>query len=66
MDGTCIEMPGEPAAERLMRETGQGAYPVHVFGGIVFIYMGPPERIPVFPMYDRLKLPEQISLLQER
>jgi hypothetical protein len=41
-----------------MKETvSQGAYPVQVVHGIVFIYMGPPERIPVFPMLDRLDLP---------
>ena len=34
----------------------QGAYPTHVFEGLVFIYMGPPDRIPVFPLLDRMKL----------
>jgi phenylpropionate dioxygenase-like ring-hydroxylating dioxygenase large terminal subunit len=34
----------------------QGAYPTHVFEGIVFVYMGPPERIPVFPVLDRFNL----------
>jgi hypothetical protein len=53
VDGTIVEMPGEPAAHRLQHEASQGAYPTHVFGGIVFAYMGPPDRIPVFPMMDR-------------
>ena len=56
-DGTCIDIPGDPAAERLKTEADQGAYPTHVYGGIVFAYLGPPDRIPVFPMYDRLDLP---------
>jgi hypothetical protein len=30
---------------------------VQCFGGLVFIYMGPPERIPVFPLYDRYHVP---------
>jgi hypothetical protein len=39
-----------------------GAYPTHVFAGIVFagivfVYVGPPDRIPVFPNYDRFDLP---------
>jgi len=25
---------------------------VHEYGGLVFIYMGPPEKQPLFPMYD--------------
>lgn len=56
-DGTILEIPGDPAADRLIQTTTQGAYPTHAFGGLVFVYMGPPDRIPVFPMYDRLRLP---------
>lgn len=57
VDGTILEIPGDPAAERLKQEVGQGAYPTHVFGGILFIYMGPPERTPVFPFLDRFDIP---------
>lgn len=57
IDGTVLEMPGEPAFERMRDRVSQGAYPTHVFGGIVFIYMGPPERIPVFQVFDRMKVP---------
>jgi phenylpropionate dioxygenase-like ring-hydroxylating dioxygenase large terminal subunit len=56
IDGTIVEIPGEPAAERLRHEASQGAYPTHTFGGIVFTYMGPPDRVPVFPMLDRFKI----------
>lgn len=57
VDGTVIDMPGEPAVERLRNEISQGAYPTHAFAGILFIYMGPPERIPVFPEFDRFDIP---------
>jgi phenylpropionate dioxygenase-like ring-hydroxylating dioxygenase large terminal subunit len=57
VDGTILEIPGEPAADRLCAEGSQGAYPTHSFGGILFIYMGPPEDQPVFPLYDRFVLP---------
>jgi phenylpropionate dioxygenase-like ring-hydroxylating dioxygenase large terminal subunit len=57
VDGTLIEMPGERAAERLSKEYKQGAYPVHLFGGMVFAYMGPLELKPPFPMYDRWDIP---------
>ncbi|MGE3932570.1 MAG: Rieske 2Fe-2S domain-containing protein [Rhodospirillaceae bacterium] len=51
-DGKCVEMPCEQPgyAERL--EVWQPAYPVQDYGGIVFVYMGPPEKQPLFPMYD--------------
>lgn len=56
-DGTLLEIPGDPAADRLKSEVTQGGYPTHVFCGILFVYMGPPERIPVFPMLDRFEIP---------
>ena len=57
VDGTILEMPGEPDAERLMKKWRQGAYPTHMFAGVVFAYMGPIELIPPFPRYDRFELP---------
>jgi phenylpropionate dioxygenase-like ring-hydroxylating dioxygenase large terminal subunit len=55
VDGTMLEIPGEP--ERLKKAMSQGAYPVHLWGGIVFAYMGPLERMPVFPRYDFMEIP---------
>ncbi len=57
VDGTVLEMPGERAAERLSKEYAQGAYPTHLFGGMVFAYMGPIEKKPPFPMYDKWDIP---------
>lgn len=55
-DGTILDIPGEPNAEHMKKTLAQGAYPAHVFAGLVFIYMGPPERVPVFPVLDRMDL----------
>lgn len=57
VDGSCVAIPGDPLADRLKPNVNQGAYPTHTYGGILFAYMGPPDRVPVFPMYDRLDLP---------
>ena len=57
LDGTCIGAPGDPNAERIMQQVNQGGYPTRVYGGIVFIYMGPSDRIPAFPVIDRFDLP---------
>ena len=52
VDGRCLETPGEPAGSRLCERVGQGAYPTHEFTGLIFAYLGPPERRPAFPRYD--------------
>ena len=55
-EGTCLEQPYDDIAE----EGGGGtfkdkirvdAYPVETLGGLVFAYMGPPERKPLLPRW---------------
>jgi nitrite reductase/ring-hydroxylating ferredoxin subunit len=56
-DGTMLEVPGEPGAEQMKSNVCQGAYPTYVFAGLVFAYMGPPEKKPPFPRYDSFEVP---------
>src|SRR5947209_1601770 len=57
VDGRILETPGEPASSTLKDRLCQGAYPVHEYCGLIFAYMGPPERKPAFPLYDTFDLP---------
>ena len=50
--GRVIEMPCEAAGFCEKMQVEHGAYPTHEFGGLVFLYMGPPEKEPPFPLYD--------------
>jgi nitrite reductase/ring-hydroxylating ferredoxin subunit len=56
-DGSCIAVPGDPNAERIMEQVNQGGYPTRIYSGIVFIYMGPPDTVPTLPILDRFGLP---------
>jgi nitrite reductase/ring-hydroxylating ferredoxin subunit len=51
-DGAILETPGEPPESRIKDKTYQGAYPTLEYKGLVFVYMGPPEEKPAFPLYD--------------
>jgi phenylpropionate dioxygenase-like ring-hydroxylating dioxygenase large terminal subunit len=57
IDGRVLETPGEPAGSRLRERVCQGAYPTLSFTGLVFAYLGPPDRRPVFPRYDVFDMP---------
>jgi nitrite reductase/ring-hydroxylating ferredoxin subunit len=57
VDGTILETPGEPADNTLKDRLFHGAYPVHEHGGLVFAYMGPPDRQPPFPLLDTYDVP---------
>ncbi len=57
VDGRILDMPSEPEKSSLKDRLFQGAYPVHEYGGLVFAYMGPPDKRPPFPLYDTLDVP---------
>jgi nitrite reductase/ring-hydroxylating ferredoxin subunit len=57
VDGTILETPSEPAHSTLKDRLYHGAYPTHEYGGIVFAYMGPPDRQPPFPVYSSFVQP---------
>ena len=51
-DGRVLDTPGEPAESTFKERLYHGAYPTLEHKGLVFAYMGPPERRPEFPIYD--------------
>ena len=57
VDGTILETPGEPADSTLKDRLFHGAYPMREHQGLVFAYMGPPDKQPVFPIFDTYDLP---------
>jgi phenylpropionate dioxygenase-like ring-hydroxylating dioxygenase large terminal subunit len=46
--GACVDMPSEPAESNFKTKVRIGAYPTHESGGVVWTYMGPPEKQPGF------------------
>lgn len=64
VDGTVLEVPGQPdGVEDQIRQTvALGAYPVQEYKGLIFAYLGPPDRRPDFPIYDTLEIPDQVMV----
>jgi nitrite reductase/ring-hydroxylating ferredoxin subunit len=52
IDGTVLETPAEPPGSKIRQNFCQGAYPVREAQGMIFAYMGPPEALPEFPVFD--------------
>jgi phenylpropionate dioxygenase-like ring-hydroxylating dioxygenase large terminal subunit len=52
VDGRILDTPGEPPDSTYKERLCHGAYPVHEYKGLIFAYMGPPDKIPPFPIYD--------------
>ena len=51
-DGRCVDQPCEPDRGRNLDRYRQPWYPVVEYHGLVFAYLGPPDKQPVFPRYD--------------
>jgi nitrite reductase/ring-hydroxylating ferredoxin subunit len=56
-DGRCLQQPGEPPDSNFKSKVAQPAYPALEFGGLVFAYLGPPDKEPLFPRFDILEQP---------
>ena len=57
VEGHCLEMPCEPnPAGPQCRRVRQPWYPVEERYGLVFAYLGPPEKKPVLPRYECLEV----------
>jgi nitrite reductase/ring-hydroxylating ferredoxin subunit len=56
VEGRCLEQPCEPDMGVKFRDKiRQPWYPVKERYGLIFAYMGPPEKIPVLPRYECLE-----------
>ena len=62
VDGRILETPLEPESSPIRRKVCIGAYPVREYRGIVFAYLGPPDRKPGFPVYDTFEMEDTVYL----
>ena len=55
VEGRCLDQPAEPAGSDYKDKVRQPWYPVQEYHGLVFAYMGPPDRKPPFLRYSVLE-----------
>jgi len=56
--GQCIDMPSEPTESNFKAKIKATAYPARERGGVIWIYMGPQERVPELPELEWARVPE--------
>ncbi|MCI2419556.1 Rieske 2Fe-2S domain-containing protein [Saccharopolyspora sp. K220] len=60
--GACVDMPSEPPTSVFKDKVRLKSYPTHESGGIVWTYMGPPEKMTPFRDFGTETLaPEHVS-----
>jgi phthalate 4,5-dioxygenase oxygenase subunit len=59
VNGNVLETPAEPGESQLKHKIRHKAYPCHEAAGVVFAYLGPKDKIPLFPKFPWLTLPSE-------
>jgi phenylpropionate dioxygenase-like ring-hydroxylating dioxygenase large terminal subunit len=62
--GHCLEQPCEPELGRARDKLRQPWYPVQEQYGLIWAYLGPPDKKPVLPRYDCLEVLDEGELLE--
>ncbi|MDA0261040.1 MAG: aromatic ring-hydroxylating dioxygenase subunit alpha [Proteobacteria bacterium] len=66
IDGAILDTPAEPEDTPYKGKLYHGAYPVIEHGGLVFAYMGPPDKKPPFRKFPQFEDPTLRISLAER
>jgi phenylpropionate dioxygenase-like ring-hydroxylating dioxygenase large terminal subunit len=56
VSGRCLDTPSEPADSTYRERVRAQTYPVREVAGVVWTYLGPPDKLPHFPEYRWLQL----------
>ena len=62
--GHCLEQPCEPDGGRFRDKVRQPWYPVQELYGLIWAYLGPPEKKPTLPRYECLEVLEEGEFLE--
>jgi phthalate 4,5-dioxygenase oxygenase subunit len=57
VDGNVLETPAEPADSDFRKKLHHTAYPTHEAAGVIYAYLGPREKKPLFPNYEWTQVP---------
>jgi phenylpropionate dioxygenase-like ring-hydroxylating dioxygenase large terminal subunit len=59
VEGRCTDMPSEPAESNFKDKVRIPAYPTYEVAGLVFCFMGPPEKKPSPPLFQWTQVPAE-------
>jgi phthalate 4,5-dioxygenase len=66
VEGNCLEIPSEPPGSTHCQKIKMAAYPLIERGGILWTYMGPPDRTPPLPEWEFAMVPDAHRYVSKR
>jgi phenylpropionate dioxygenase-like ring-hydroxylating dioxygenase large terminal subunit len=64
--GQCVDQPNEPPDRSFKHKVKLTSYPVRDVGGLIWIYMGPPEHMPEMPLLEFTQVPASHRYVHKR
>jgi len=64
--GQCVDIPSEPPGSDTCRKVRLKSYPCRERGGVVWTYMGPPEKMPPLPEFEWNLVPDSQRFVAKR
>ncbi len=64
--GQCVDVPSEPLESGYAKKIKLTSYPLVERGGVLWTYMGPPERQPDLPEYEFAIVPDDQRFISKR
>jgi phenylpropionate dioxygenase-like ring-hydroxylating dioxygenase large terminal subunit len=61
VDGNVLETPAEPGDSDFKKKLRHTAYPTHEANGVIYAYLGPRDKRPLFPDYEWTRVPLEYS-----
>jgi phthalate 4,5-dioxygenase len=58
VDGACLDMPNEPAESDFRTKVRATAYPCQEYGGLIWAYMGPSDKLGELPQLEWAMVPD--------
>jgi len=56
-EGNVVDTPAEPGDSDFKKKLRHTAYPTHEAGGVIYAYLGPRDKMPLFPNYEWTQVP---------
>jgi phthalate 4,5-dioxygenase oxygenase subunit len=57
VEGNVLETPAEPGDSDFRKKLHHTAYPTHEAGGVIYAYLGPRDKMSLFPNYEWTQVP---------
>src|SRR6516225_8615251 len=64
--GQCVDVPSEPAESGFCNRIRLKSYPCVELGGVIWVYMGPPERKPPLPAFEWVQVAHAQRFVSKR